>query len=82
MLWPLDVKCHKIIFKSFFVFVCQLFEAFKREWQIFAFEAFDHLVVAGVGIRSEVADVGNVYDLGHLVTRKLKSAAQEVGENI
>src|SRR3546814_14805244 len=43
---------------------------------------FLHLVVAGVGVRGQVADVGDVDDMAQLVTLERQGTAQRVGEDI
>src|SRR3546814_13969773 len=44
--------------------------------------SFLHLVVAGVGVRGQVADVGDVDDMAQLVTLERQGTAQRVGEDI
>lgn len=48
----------------------------------FAGGALFHLVVTGVGVAGEVAHVGDVHDVVHLVAVVLQGADQEVFENV
>lgn len=48
----------------------------------FAGGALFHLVVAGVGVAGEVAHVGDVHDVVHLVAVVLQRTDQEVFENV
>ena len=41
-----------------------------------------HLVIPGIGIRGQVANIGNVDDVRHLQPRHAKRAGQRVGEDI
>lgn len=48
----------------------------------FAGGALFHLVVAGVGVAGEVAHIGDVHDVVHLVAVVLQRTDQEVFENV
>ena len=48
----------------------------------FAGGALFHLVVAGVGVAGQVAHVGDVHDVVHLVAVVLERTDQEVFENV